>query len=103
MHGGWETAGVAFIADDLGGWLVGRLADAGRKKLTVLMLGSEQERALQQAAAAAVHDTAAELSPSGEESAGQLAMVINEVFCGPVSGMPPAGPVTLLEGLQAEI
>ena len=28
------------------GWLVGQLADAGRKKLTELVLGSEQERAL---------------------------------------------------------
>jgi len=36
MHGGWETAGVVFVADDLGAWLVGLLADAGRKKLTTL-------------------------------------------------------------------
>jgi hypothetical protein len=37
---------VVFVADALGGWLVGQLADAGRKKLTELVLGSEQERAL---------------------------------------------------------
>jgi hypothetical protein len=37
---------VVFVADALGGWLVGQLPDAGRKKLTELVLGSEQERAL---------------------------------------------------------
>jgi hypothetical protein len=70
---------VVFVADDLGAWLVGLLADAGRKKLTVLVLGSDQERALRKAATAAVQDTAAEMSPSVEQ-AGQLAMVISEVF-----------------------
>ena len=41
---------VVFVADALGAWLVGQLADAGWKKLTELMLGSEQERALRRAA-----------------------------------------------------
>jgi hypothetical protein len=36
---------VVFVADDLGAWLVGLLADAGRKKLTALVLGSDQQRA----------------------------------------------------------
>ena len=31
-HGGWQTA-VVFVADALGGWLVGQLAGAGRKNL----------------------------------------------------------------------
>ena len=62
---GWQTAGVVFVADALGGWLVGRLADAGRKKLTELVLGSEQERALRRTADAAVWATAQEMSPSG--------------------------------------
>ena len=39
LHSGWETAGVVFVVDDLAGWLVGLLADAGRKKLTTLVLG----------------------------------------------------------------
>jgi hypothetical protein len=34
------------VVDDLAGWRIGLLADAGRKKLTSLVLGSEQERAL---------------------------------------------------------
>lgn len=41
-----KTVGVVFVADDLAAWLVGVLADAGRRKLTRLLLGSEQERAL---------------------------------------------------------
>src|ERR1700733_4147086 len=41
-HDRWEAAGVVFIADDLGSWLVGLLADAARKKLTALLLGDEQ-------------------------------------------------------------
>ena len=75
-----KTVGVVFVADDLAAWLIGLLADAGRKKLTTLVLGSDQERALRQAAAAAIESTAAELDPSGGERAGQLAMVVNKVF-----------------------
>lgn len=68
---GWETAGVVFAADDLGAWLVGLLADAGRKKLITVVLGSEQERARRQAASAAVEVTAEEVSLSGGTQAGQ--------------------------------
>jgi hypothetical protein len=93
---------VVFVADALGAWLVEQLADAGRKKLTELVLGSEQERALRRAADAAVLATA-EMSPSGGEQAGQVAMVISEVFREPVPDAPLAGPVMLLEGLQAGI
>jgi hypothetical protein len=92
-----------FIADALGGWLVGQLADAGRKKLTELVLGSEQERALRRAADAAVWATAEEMSPSGGEQAGQVAVVIGEVFREPVPDAPLGGPVMLLEGLRAGI
>ena len=94
---------MVFVADALGGWLVGQLADAGRKKLTELVLGSEQERALRRAADAAVWATAGEMSPAGGEQAGQVAMVISEVFRDPVPDAPLAGPVMLLEGLQAGI
>jgi hypothetical protein len=37
---------VVFVVDDLTAWLVGLLADAGRKKLAELVLGNAQERAL---------------------------------------------------------
>jgi hypothetical protein len=102
LHGGWQTAGVVFVADALGGWLVGQLADAGRKKLTRLVLGSEQERALRRAANAAVWATAEEMNLSGSE-AGQVAIVISEVFREPTPAAPRAGPVMLLEDLQAGI
>jgi len=92
-----------FVADALGGWLVGQLADAGRKKLTELVLGSEQERALRRAADAAVWAAAEETSPSDGEQTRQTALVISEVFRDPVPHAPRAGPVMLLEGLQAAI
>jgi tetratricopeptide (TPR) repeat protein len=98
-----ETAGVVFVADDLGAWLVGLLADAGRRKLTLMVLGSEQERALRQAAAAAVQLTAVELASGSGEQAGRLAMVISEVFREPVPDGPRAGQATLLEALHAGI
>ncbi len=103
LHGGWQTAGVVLVADALGTWLVEQLADAGRKKLTELMLGCEQERALRRAADAAVWATAEEMSPSGGERAGQVAMVISEVFRDPAPDAPLAGPVMLLESLRARI
>ena len=69
---------MVFVADDLAAWLIGLLADAGRKKLTRLVLGSDQERVLRQAATAAIESTAAELGPSGNDQAMQLAMVVSE-------------------------
>ena len=94
---------MVFVVDDRAGWLVGLLADAGRKKLTTLVLGDAQERALQQAANAAVQGTASELSPSDGQRAGQIAMLISEVFRAPVPDAPLAGVATLAEGLQAGI
>jgi hypothetical protein len=98
-----KTAGVVFVADDLAAWLVGLLADVGRRKLTTLVLGSDQERALRQAAEAAVGATAAELAPAGERQAGQLAMVVGEVFRDTAPEVALAGQATLLEALQAGI
>ena len=94
---------MVFVVDALAGWLVGLLADAGRKKLTNLVIGDAQERALRRAAIAAVQDTADELSPSDGQQAGQIALVINEVFRAPAPDAPLAGVVTLVERLQAGI
>ena len=88
-----------FVADALGAWLVGLLADAGRRRLTRLVLGSDQERALRQAATVAIESTAAELAPSGGGRAGELAMVVSEVFREPLAGAALAGQATLLEAL----
>jgi hypothetical protein len=94
---------MVFIADDLGAWLVGLLADAGRKKLTTWVLGDDQERALRQAATTAVQLTAAELRPDDDEQAEHLAGVISQVFSEPVPAGPLAGHGTVLEALQAGI
>ena len=94
---------MVFVADDLGAWLVGLLADAGRKKLTSLVLGTDQQRALRQAAVAAVERTAEQLAPSGGEQAEQLAMVVSEVFREPAPDAAVARQATLLEALQAGI
>ena len=101
--GGWETAGVVFVVNAFGAWLVEQLADAGRKKLTELILGDEHDRALRQAADAAIRATAAEVSPLHSRRAEQAVMVIGQVFSEPALDAPRAGPVMLLEGLRAGI
>jgi Tetratricopeptide repeat len=92
---------VVFVVDDLLAWLVGLVADAGRKKLITRVLGTDQERALRPAVEAAVEATAAQLAPSGEQFE-QLVMMVGEVFRGP-PGVALAGQATLLEALQAGI
>jgi hypothetical protein len=94
---------VVFVADALGAWLVGLLADVGRKKLTTWVLGTDQQRALRQAAEAAVQRTAEQLAPSGGEQAEQLVMVVSEVFGQPANDTAVARQATLLEALQAGI
>jgi hypothetical protein len=92
-----------FVADTLAAWLIGLLADAGRKKLTTFVLGSEQERALQSAATRAAQFTAVELRPGDDDRASQLALVINQVFGGAAPDVPLAGDATVLEVLRAGI
>jgi hypothetical protein len=92
-----------FVADDLAAWLVALLADAGRRKLARLVLGRDQERALRQAATAAIESTATELGPWGDDQAAQLAMVVSEVFRGPPPEVALAGQATLLEALQTAV
>ena len=94
---------MVFVADDLGAWLVAALADAGRRRLTTWVLGSDQERALRQAAAAAVELTGLEIRPGGGEQADQVALVINQVFSEPIPDVPLAEQATVLEALQAGI
>jgi hypothetical protein len=86
------------VVDDFVAWLVGLLADAGRRRLTDCVLGSQQDRALQGAATAAVLASAAELRPDDDERAESLAAVLNQVF---KASIPPSPRLTLLEGLQS--
>jgi hypothetical protein len=94
---------VVFVADDLMAWLVGKLADAGSKRLITWAFGSDQERELRRAATAAVQRTADELRPEGGERTEELAMVVSQVFRKPLADVPQAGQATLLEALQAGI
>ena len=92
---------MVFVVDDLLGWLVGLVADAGRKKLVTLVLGTDQERALRKAVGAAVEATAAQLAPSAAD-ADYLATLVGEAFRGR-RGVALAGHGTLLEALQAGV
>jgi len=94
---------VSFVADDLAAWLVALLADSGRKRLTSWLVGDEQERALQQAAAAAVESAANALSPGDKERADEQAMVISHVFGAVMPQAPLRDHRTLLEALQAGV
>lgn len=93
---------MVFVADDLAAWLVALLADAGRRKLTTMALGSDQKRALRHAATAAAQLTARQLRPD-DEQAQRLAADICKVFGrqNPIASL--AGSATILEGLQAAV
>ncbi len=71
---------MVFVADDLAAWLIGALADAGRKKLTTIVVGTDQERALRSAATAAVQRAAGELRPDDAERAETLTRLVNRAF-----------------------
>jgi hypothetical protein len=98
-----DTASVVFVVDDLAGWLVGVLADAGRKKLTGFIFGDEQERALRPAASAAVQQALHDLSPAGDEQATQLAAAVRKALKKSELAAPLTGQVTLMEALHASI
>jgi hypothetical protein len=99
----WHDKSVPFVADDLGAWLVSLLADAGRKRLTAWVLGTDQERALRQAATAAVSRTAEEFRPDDSAGVAELMMVVSEVFNDPAPDASLRMQGTLLEMLQAGI
>jgi hypothetical protein len=54
-------------------------ATACRKKLTTMVIGSDQERALRSAGMAAVRLTAGKLRPDNDEQAEDVALVISPV------------------------
>jgi hypothetical protein len=93
---------VAFIADDFGAWLVALLADAGRRRVTAWFVGSDEERALQSAVAAAIRLTAFEFCPDSSQRSEELAMVIGQVVGGPEPQFP-LNDQTILESLQVAV
>jgi hypothetical protein len=94
---------VAFAADDLAAWLIGLLADAGRRKLTGLVLGSDLERALSSAATEAVWRTAEEVCPGNHQKAADVALVVGQVFRAPAPAGSLARGETMLELLRAGV
>jgi tetratricopeptide (TPR) repeat protein len=90
-----------FVTGVFAQWLLERLADAGRSRLTRFLLGDEQERALRAAANTAIRLTAEDFYPGGGPRAEQMAMVIDRVFGDSVPVEPMAGHATLLQALQA--
>jgi hypothetical protein len=92
-----------FVVDDLVAWLLGLLADSGRRGLATIFLGSPLEIALRSAAEEALRLTAIEMNHGKEADAAQMAMVLGEVFRVPATSAALAGPGTLLEGLQSAI
>jgi tetratricopeptide (TPR) repeat protein len=100
---------MAIVAEAFGGWLAGQLAEAGRKRLATWLLGSEQQRALQQAATAAIHATARVLRPGpvtadDVQGADHLARVVDQIFKQPPTPEESlTGQPTLLQGLQAGV
>jgi len=94
---------MVFVADDLGSWLIGLLAERARRKLISFVLGDEVERALHAAATTAIELTATVLWADDAGQAEQAAMVINEVFRAPASEAMVAQQVTMLQALEAGI
>jgi hypothetical protein len=100
---------MVFVAEAFAGWLVGQVADASRKRMGILLLGSDQERALQEAATAAIRATAQQLRLGPEaaddpQGAEHLARVIDQVFQQPQAVEESlTGHPTLLQGLQAGV
>lgn len=103
LRWGWDDRTVSFVADDLAAWLVSLLADSGRKRLTAWLVGDEQQRALRQAATAAVQSVAGDLSAGDLERADEQAMVISQVFGAVMPQAPLRDHLTLLEALQAGV
>jgi hypothetical protein len=92
---------MVFVADGLGAWLVALLAHAGRKRLTTVALGSDQERA-QASCYGRCQADHGDLRPD-DQRAEQLAMVVSEVFSEPVPDAPMSGQTAVPEALQAGI
>jgi hypothetical protein len=94
---------MAFVADDLGAWLIGLLAERARRKLISFVLGGEVERALHAAATTAIELTATALWADDAGRGEQAALIIKEVFRTPASDAIVAQRVTMLQALEAVI
>jgi hypothetical protein len=93
---------MVFVADDFAAWLIAAVAEAGRRRLAEVILGSDLERALRQTAETAVGLTAADLRPDRDE-ADALALVVSQVFRVAMPDAPVGMYPSLLQALEAGI
>jgi meso-butanediol dehydrogenase / (S,S)-butanediol dehydrogenase / diacetyl reductase len=77
---GIDTSCMTLVVDDLAGWVVGVIADTAFKQVKTRLLGSDEGRALKQAAAAAVRRTVMDFCPTEGQRAGELAAMVNRAF-----------------------
>src|SRR5712691_10342627 len=91
---------MEFVTGFFATWLLKQLADAGRSRLTRLLLGDERVRALRTAANTAIRLTIEDFCPGGGPRAEQMAMVINQVLGDSVQVVPTTTHATLLQALQ---
>jgi hypothetical protein len=100
---------MVFVAEAFSGWLAAQFADVARRQLGEWLVGSDQQRALGQAATAAIQATSKQLRPAplttdDVDGAEHLERVIDEVFQQPPTPAESlAEHPTLLEGLQAGV
>jgi hypothetical protein len=98
-----DTSTMVFVAEAFGAWLLERAAGAGSKRLAESVLGGEQQRALRQAATAAIQRTAEDLHPEGGEQAAHLMMVVDHVFSEPVPRALLGERTTVVQALQVGV
>src|SRR5260370_40485441 len=67
-----QDDGMSFVADDIGAWLIGLLAHAARRRPATWSLGTEQERALRDAATAAVRAVARGFRPDANAGTDEM-------------------------------
>ena len=90
---------MIFVEGAFASWLLGQVANAGRKRLVESMRGTEHDRALEQAAHAAIQSTAKQWYPGKSD---ELASVIDQVFRSD-SLTPQMDHATVLQGLYVGI
>ncbi len=96
------------LGEAFGVWLVDQLTDAGPMPVDTWLLGTDQRRAVQEAAAAAIEATARQLRPTpttdDTQGVNHLERIIAQVFqMPPTPSESPAERVTLLEELWARV
>jgi tetratricopeptide (TPR) repeat protein len=89
-----------FVAQAFASWLVGVVADFGRVRLSRLIFGTDQERALRHAGTVVVWRISVDLHEGDEKRAEHLATVLDRLFESSVPRNVGPGQGTLLEAIR---